>query len=230
MENIVQKHIDLIHSTVLNKYNIKPEDILNIYIFGSQVYGTATSNSDFDISLVIKNKIGVNNQEIKHPIVNIHIYEDDFFQEKLNEHKIGFLECIMADDLFKIENKKFFFNLNKSVLRKEISSVANNSWVKCKKKLLVEQDEYDIGVKSLFHSMRIADFGKQIAIKGKVEDFSSMNYLWDEIKYRHDLTWNYLYETYKKDYNRLMSEFRLVAPKEEKSSTSKNKNKSNKKP
>ncbi len=70
----------------------------------------------------------------------------------------------------------------------------------------------EIGLKSLFHAFRIIDFGYQIATQGKIISYSSVNYIWDEIK---DFigTWEQLNEKYKVQFNKAHSEFRKVAPK-----------------
>lgn len=167
------------------------------------MYGTHKDNSDYDYIVINKT---INNQEIKHPIVNIHLYTMEHFKEMIKEHKIQFMEIYSNNDF------DFQLNIDLSELRKEISSKSNNSWVKCKKKLNVEENEYNIGIKSLFHSIRIIDFGIQIAQYGKIKDFSSMNYLWDEISKRY-WTWDDLKETYQSLYNGKMSEFRKLAPK-----------------
>jgi predicted nucleotidyltransferase len=184
------------------KYNLVEADI-EIYLFGSRVYGTFSERSDSDY-IVITDK-DINNQEIKHDLVNIHIYNRQHFQKMLFEHKI------IALEIFFLYNTSFDFDLDKSLLRKEISGKASNSFVKCKKKLLVENDYY-IGLKSLFHSLRIIDFGIQIADKGRIYDFSSCNDIWNDLNSRF-WTWNELNEIYKPVFNSKMTEFRKVCPK-----------------
>lgn len=198
----------LVLQQIKQKYQISEDKVIGIYLFGSRVYGTSKNSSDYDY-IVITNT-NVNNQEIKHPIVNVHLYTKEHFQEMLNEHKIQALEVYFNN---KDNMKDFIFKLDKSKLRKEISSVSNNSWVKCKKKLLVEENEYYIGIKSLFHSFRIIDFGIQIAKNKEIIDYSSTNWLWEELSNKYDLTWNYLSDKYKPLLNQNMSKFRSVAPK-----------------
>ncbi len=70
----------------------------------------------------------------------------------------------------------------------------------------------EIGLKSLFHAFRIIDFGYQIATQGKIISYSSVNYLWDELK-DFTGTWEQLNEKYKAQFNKAHSEFRKVAPK-----------------
>jgi hypothetical protein len=86
----------------------------------------------------------------------------------------------------------------------------SNSWVKSKKKIL--QSEYYIGIKSIWHSMRMVMFGSQIARYGKIlnwdcanelcEELNSKNWNWEELDYR-----------FRKYNNELLSGFRIFASK-----------------
>ena len=90
--------------------------------------------------------------------------------------------------------------------------------MKAKKKLTVEtergveENPEDVGKKSLFHSFRIIEFGKQLAQTGKIENYGCSNELFKEIMYSYS-DWGVLFEEYKKKYNTLLTEFRLLAPK-----------------
>ena len=58
-------------------------------------------------------------------------------------------------------------------------SQSHCSWVKAKRK--IEHDDIIGGEKSLFHSLRILNFGLQILEKNIIYDFSNANYIWKEI-------------------------------------------------
>lgn len=198
--------------SLLTKQGIEHSNIVNIYLFGSQVYNTFNKFSDYDFVVILNNNFE-EGLEIKENLLNIHLYSFEYAQSELLKHNVKFLELYFLPDDFKIENKKFFFELNLSLLRKNISSTSNNSWVKCKKKLTVEENQYYIGIKSLFHSFRILDLGIQIA-KNKTIDFSSKNYIWFSLlHHKNKLLWEDIYNEYKQDYNLLASEFKKIAPK-----------------
>ena len=183
--------------------------IFNIYIFGSRVYGNYNNNSDWDVIIVANNS--VDSIEIKNDIFNIHVCTPEKFKKDLNLHKITNLECIFAPDWAKILVKKNFnFELKKTNLRHFISHINSNSIVKCKKKIL--QDDYYIGVKSLFHSMRIANFGYQLATEGKISDFSCSNWIWEEINSKK-WSWEELDSRWKPYNNEIMHEFRIKCSK-----------------
>jgi len=190
--------------------------ILNVYCYGSQVYGTATQNSDYDFIVVGQNVKDHNQVDSFSGDISLHTYTPRMFQQHLDEHKISAMECFFLPESLVVRSLvPFTFKLDRSLLRKEISAKASNSWVKCKKKLTVENDFY-IGVKSLFHSFRIVDFGLQIAKDGVIYDYSSANTLWEEIRYNYDneqYDWNFYNNTFKSRHNQLMTEFRKYAEK-----------------
>lgn len=206
---------------VISASNLHPSRILNIFIFGSRVYGNASKDSDWDI-LIIANTPSPE-VEIKDPKFNIHILSEDRFREGLKQHHIRALECIMAPEWAKIqENIKFDdFQLNMSSLRHSISHINSNSWVKAKKKLA--QGDYYIGLKSLWHALRIVMFGSQIARWGYIKDWDCTNYIWDELTFKDQphymrnkkqWTWEELDDKYRSLNNELLSGFRLFAPKD----------------
>jgi len=199
---------DIIKASGLHKSRV-----FNVYIFGSRVYNNHNSDSDWDIIMVANNS--VESIEIRRGLFNIHVYTPDKFKKDLEWHRINNLECIFAPDCVILKqdiNYKKDFVMNLSKLRHAISHISSNSWVKAKKK--IEIGEYYIGIKSLFHSMRIPLFAKQLVDK-EVIDFESANYLWDKIGYNlgYRFTWEELNNEFKATYNRIMSEFRSVASK-----------------
>jgi hypothetical protein len=82
--------------------------------------------------------------------------------------------------------------------------------VKSKKKL--EQDDYYIGVKSLFHSLRIPMFATQVATYGKITNFSCANFIWNKIKSKR-WTWEELDAEFRELRNEILTDFRKVAEK-----------------
>lgn len=179
--------------------------------YGSRVYKTHEELSDFDFIAIIKSTTRtVNGIEKTYNKTNIHIYDKENFQTKLNEHKIFALESYFHHD--QLIKDEFEFKLDLNLLRKEISSVSSNSFVKAKKKIEVESDYY-IGWKSLFHSLRIIMFGIQIAETGKIYDFSQANNYWLDIVREKCYGWKPLQEKYKPIKNELLTKFRKIAPK-----------------
>ena len=195
--------------TIIKASGIHPSRVFNVYVFGSTVYGTSNSDSDCDIIMVANNS--VESTEIRRGLFNIHVYTPDKFKADLEWHRINNLECIWAPDWAKLkETIKYDFELNLVKLRHATSHISSNSWVKSKKKL--EQDDYYIGVKSLFHSLRIPMFANQVASTGKINDFSCANFIWNKIKSKR-WTWEELDKEFGSLNNQVLTEFRKVASK-----------------
>lgn len=195
---------------ILAAAKMHPSRAKNIYVFGSRVYGTDSEASDWDV--VVVGNSSVDSLEIKHELFNIHVYTPKKFQEDLDWHMPKNLECVMAPEWAKLKQDiDFRFELRPAKLRHAISHVSSNSWVKAKKKLTVA-GEYAIGVKSLFHAIRIPMFGAQIAAYGSIGDFGCANHIWDRIKEKQ-WDWDGLDAEFRAEHNRALTEFRKLASK-----------------
>lgn len=181
------------------------EPILKVYNYGSSVYGCTSSKSDSDFIVIVES----DNDELYYSVnedeADFTVYSKSKFIKRIHDMHISALECIFQsdDDPFL---KHFKLDLEK--LRREISGVSSNSFVKCKKKLKDGEDY--IGRKSMFHSIRILMFGIQIAKFGRIVDYSQANQFlpaimemkdWEEIKY-----------IMQPIYNGLKSDFKKLAP------------------
>lgn len=184
--------------------------LLNIYLAGSNVYGTATEKSDVDYIYVVDHQDKSEDQLLLGK-TNITIYPVEYFQHKINECSVSALECFFLPEKFKIELYKPTLNLDLEKLRRSFSEKSSNSWVKAKKKIDVHQ-EYYLGMKSLFHSLRIINFGIQIAQFGKINDYSAANPWWNKIVEQNFKTWQEYKESWQNTYNNLHSAFRSMAP------------------
>jgi hypothetical protein len=76
----------------------------------------------------------------------------------------------------------------------------------------MEQGDYYIGIKSLFHSLRIPMFGIQIATSGKVYDFSEANFIYNKLSSKI-WTWDELDTEFRDLRNNILSDFRTVTTK-----------------
>lgn len=169
---------------------LHPLKIRNIYLFGSQVYGTQREDSDYDFIVVACSMLA--KQEIRHENYNIHIHTPDIFLDGLKEYQMQYLECIYAPPFAKIMEKMVQpdknFSLKLEMLKYKGMGQSFNAFHKAKDRII--DGEIYRGVKSLWHSIRILDFFKQIIEKGKIEDFTSSNYLWEmileDLKNGHD--------------------------------------------
>ena len=202
--------------TVRKILGMLPKDS-SLIPYGSVVYGTATEQSDIDLQIILSDKEFKKEDwknKLAHRNFDLHVWSQSEFTEALNEHKVFAMECIYWPKvLWFRDGLNFVHKPSKKKLREEFSRVASNSWVKAKKKLIVEADynEY-IAKKSIFHSFRILDFGIQIAESGSIIDYSSMNHILEEL---HTLPadWDTIDEAFRDRHNKLASQFREACPK-----------------
>lgn len=197
---------------IIKASGIHSSKVFNIYIFGSRVYGNYKLNSDWDIIMVANNS--VESTEIRRGLFNIHVYVPDKFKKDLDWHRINNLECIYAPNWAVLKEDIDYrkdFKINSKKIRHSISHTSSNSWVKCKKKLLVA-NEYNVGIKSLFHSIRIPMFGKQIMESNQINDFTCANWVWSKILSKR-WAWEELNNEFKELHNEVLSDFRKLAKK-----------------
>lgn len=187
---------------------------LNVYHYGSFVYGTFQKEiSDYDYIVIIPDKFSdLDKEQFETDDCQYSFYTQSTWQEKLNNNDVDAIETYFLPQEFIIkETVKFQTEIKKEKIRENFSKTASNSFVKCKKKLIVEKDFAPrVGKKSLWHSLRIIDFGIQILKYGKIKDYTSTNYLYDEIVNYEDNNWKYYKEKYQQLYNKMKTEFRLA--------------------
>ncbi len=89
---------------VIAKLGLEDSDIVNVYVYGSHVYGTATSESDSDFILVYRSAMLPNgafrNNAISSEDRSVQgvCYSRSGFQDALNNYEIGALECMSLPD------------------------------------------------------------------------------------------------------------------------------------
>lgn len=189
------------------------DNVLNVFVYGSHLYGSYDESSDIDYIIVAREWFDSDD-------VNAQVYTVEQFRMALDRHDIQAMECVCAPAAFVMKNGYEWKvpDIDRQKLRMSISTIASNSWVKGKKKLLVSGD-YDVklAIKSVFHSLRILDYGIQIATSGKVYEWDSMNYVLEDLRklsYQREDLWNAIDTKYRKVFNSKSSEFKSLAPKD----------------
>lgn len=191
---------------IIEKSGLHLSRVINVYLFGSRIYGTSSEDSDYDILIIAKTPWP--EREIKEGVYNIHILSMDRFLEGLKQHNIRNIECLFSPTRFITQSIDYKINI--PGIRHSISHIVSNSWVKAKKK--IESGEYYIGIKSLFHSLRISMFGKQLCLNGYIDNWQCANFIWKELSSRN-WTWDELDEIYRPLRNKLSTEFKNVTVK-----------------
>lgn len=187
-----------------------------LYLYGSRVYGTNTEFSDWDYVGV---QPGVGFSELERGAIDVKLMDLEHFQKLVNDHNVSALECLfLPEEMVLVKPERpWSFNLDLSMLRRSFSQKSNQSFGKAKKKFVAPYDwavdEIKRGKKSLFHSLRILDFGIQIAQFGEIVCYDTCNYMYDEIMENESLIWEDYQNRWQPEYNRMCTEFRKLAPK-----------------
>lgn len=187
--------------------------ILDKALYGSRLYGTATKDSDWDYICVV-DKYPEEGSDIIDGDKTYHLYTIEDHNKAMLSHDVAVIEAMYLNN--KVPE---FFRLDKGKLRESFSTVSNHSWVKGKKKLTVHFD-YDkyLALKSIFHSIRITDYGIQLAEQGRIYQKDRYNYVLEELLklgelHERDELWEVVESRYKKLWKDLRHQFKTVCPK-----------------
>ena len=206
--------------------------IATIFPYGSAVYGTYKEGiSDYDYIFVISDDsykclitdLAYENMQYEenqfiYKNIQITVYSHSMWEKIIEDNDVKAVECsflpagyVKLDEEFtKIIYPTIDITIDKNKIRKNFSAVASNSWVKCKKKLTVKEDFAPrIGKKSLWHALRLLDFGTQIMCFDKIVNYSSMNFIYNDIVENEYNDWEIYKNKFQKFYNALKTNFRL---------------------
>ena len=168
------------------------EPVLNIYRYGSRIYGTADQNSDHDYIIVTKgamlksgafkqNAISSSNRNIQGIL-----YSRSGFTDAINNYDISALECLSlhpGDVLMKTWPFKSQKWDNKVMIKKIITKISA-SWHTAD---MQARDGFkDRAKKGIFHALRILHFALQLKENQRIDDFSCVNYIWEDFRIMDD--------------------------------------------
>ena len=215
-ENKIQKILikALLDATLNEMYYNGEANIFGIYAYGSLLYNNLNEKSDLDYCIVVgEHTISDEYIQIELEDLDFHLMTEKHYKKLLKEHDIMALEMYyQKNPILKFEVD---FTLDKVQLRNSISKVVSNSYVKAKKKMELPNEDSYIGLKSLFHSFRILDFGIQIAKNGEISNFNYEltfeNITPEQSANSASLEWKNWKFT-KPYLNAMKTEFRLLAP------------------
>jgi hypothetical protein len=163
-------------------------EVIGIFPYGSQVYGTAGPDSDNDYVIVMKSALLDNgafrNNAISNEAKSIQgvVYSRGGFIDAINKYEIGALECISLEDkdiIFKNWPFKVGVWNEKEMVRAIISKASasrHNADQQSKNGNKI------IGRRGMFHALRILNFGLQLKEHKKIINFGVCNDLYNEMK------------------------------------------------
>jgi hypothetical protein len=172
---------------ICEELGIDYSKVLNIYPYGSQVYGTADETSDNDYIIIFKSSLlpsgafrdnAISSKDYQTQGV---CYSRSGFIDAINNYEIGALECIFLPE-DKVVQKKMNFGITKfdeRELSKKIIQKASASWHFA---TLAKKDNHmESSAKNVFHALRILDFGIQVKKNKTIINYGSMNKIREEI-------------------------------------------------
>lgn len=167
--------------------NIDYSQILNIYPYGSKVYGTAREDSDDDFVIVYKsaflpsgafkdNAISSEDRKIQGTC-----YSRTGFINAINTYQITVLECLYLPDELVVQKKMNFkmYKFDKKEFVQKIIKQASDAWYRGTQSY--KKKNIKFAKKNAFHALRILMFAMQIKKRGKIDNYARANDIKNEI-------------------------------------------------
>ena len=163
-------------------------DVIAIYPYGSQIYGTATESSDHDYIIVMKGAMLDNgafkNNAISNEDYTIQgtVYSRGGFLDAINRYDIVALECLSLDES-QVVVKKWPFKVtnwhNKEMIKQIIRKASDSRHYS---NMASKNGDGEHALKSMFHALRILQFGLQLKEHQKIVNFQECNELYKDMK------------------------------------------------
>lgn len=189
--NICSDYEEINIGLILKSLNID-EPVLNIYRYGSRVYGTADQNSDHDYIIVTRGamlKSGAFKQNaISSENRNIQgiLYSRSGFTDAINNYDISALECLSlhSDDVLMNTWSFGIQRWDNKVMFKKIISKVSASWHTAD---MQARDGFKgRAKKGIFHALRILYFALQLKKNQRIDDFVCVNWIWEDFRITED--------------------------------------------
>lgn len=173
---------------ICKQFKLKEEDIVNVYAYGSRIYGTHNPDSDYDYVVVYKSALlpsGAfkdNARSNEDRSIQIICYSRGGFKDGIQKYDISCLESLFLPKEFVVQ-AKWPFKLEKINLKEfgdKIISKSSASWHSAS--LALSDGHYYHAKKGFYHAIRILDFALQLKESGFSKiDFSKAKMYWNEI-------------------------------------------------
>ena len=187
-------------TATLEKISLDTDEVLNVFVYGSRVYGTNTLESDWDLLIIINNdslfipdQLLINNQDLT--IISLQQIKID-----ISNNNIQRLELLWAPPPSILINKinlLDFFVLDLNALRISVATVSTKCLAYAKI-LWLRENDIKKGKKNLFHCIRYVCFGIQIAINGMITNYTEANQYFNQIFEDQSTEWKHYNDIYGK--------------------------------
>ena len=179
---------------VFSKLSIADANVLNVYLIGSRMWGTASNSSDHDLYIVIKGNESARNSHFKIPGFEIDavVVGMAYFQSRLDSGKLKELSCLWAPQSCKLLERHAFRvagnQVDRAALLKSLHEGHEKDWRRARK--LVESGRVSEGKKVLLHDLRAHLLAVQIVREGKIVDYEAGHEVHDWINYTFSKSWD----------------------------------------
>ena len=173
---------------ICKEFGLNEADIVNVYGYGSRIYGTHREDSDYDYVVVFKSAMlpdgsfKSNAKSTEDRSMQIICYSRGGFKAGLENYDISCIESLFLPSEFVVA-KKWPFKMDKINIKEfasKIISKASASWHSAG--LALSDGEYYHAKKGYYHAVRILDFAKQLKDSNFTKlDFSTAKAYWYEI-------------------------------------------------
>ena len=189
------------------------EQLCGAVFWGSRVYGTCTSASDWDVMVVVSDDTGSrfgDTQQLCRTVASMtakeavltkshartrgEVLQTGFgevtvvpleqWRRMLHEHRCEALEVLFGPELLlPLREEARAFALNPLLLQAAAEWEAGRTLSRARRKL--KEGDLKKGAKELFHALRYLCFATQIAQHGRIVDFAQANDTWTDIARRN---------------------------------------------
>lgn len=174
---------------ILQQFDIPAELVVNIYPYGSRVYGCHHEGSDHDWVIVYKAAMlpngafknnAISSPDRKHQAI---CYSRSGFRSAIDYYDITALECMFLRPDKVILNKMNFAvrQWDPKAMVSEVITKSSTSWHAAMMSFHTYHDE-ERAKKGVYHALRILGFGLQMTETGAITDYGAYNDLRQEIE------------------------------------------------
>ena len=200
---------------LLARLELPPKRALNVYLFGSRVYGTSHERSDWDF-LVVTADDAPTEEHLVAGDINAALYDRTTFARLLDGNSVWALESQFLPPAMvwkETLDLRGAFRIDPALLRRSVCAEAGYAWGKARRLIEREGDLYR-GKKNLFHALRFLIFGAQLAREGRIVDYGAANHHLAALLPREEADWRTYRTAVEGEFHRLRREFTALVPHE----------------
>lgn len=155
-------------NVISKTFNLSKNDIVNVFILGSRLWGSVTANNDYDITVIIK---GNNHKKCLHAHnLNAKVMTYDEYENSIEEHKfLDLVTLFLPSQNILIQKRRAPATVNNKILSEVIISDSKQDWNRVLK--LLQRGELAHAKKILTHTIRMCILGLQLINTGTITDF-----------------------------------------------------------